>query len=113
MKLPESTFMKKGCFVHILILAILTLNSCEKEKGVVLPIQIKTNKVDYFKVETIKVEVKNVSDSVARYYKCSSVEGIPFNIDRLEDKSWNAYWGPICDGYNSFCCLCKQKMIMY
>jgi hypothetical protein len=54
--------------------------------------------------ETIKVEVINVSDSLAMYYKCSSVEGIPANIYKFEEKSWNIYWSPICDGYHSFCC---------
>jgi major membrane immunogen (membrane-anchored lipoprotein) len=96
--------MKKIYPVLIIISAILVLISCEKVKTSSIPIQIITDKVTYSTFENIKVELINNSDSVARYFVCSSYKGIPPNIYKLENNSWNAYWGPICNGFSSYCC---------
>jgi hypothetical protein len=96
--------MKRCYFMIIVIAFLLFLNTCKKEESAVFPIQIKTDKAKYSASEAIQVEVTNGSDSLAMYYKCSSVKGIPFIIYKLEDKSWSAYWAPVCDGYRSFCC---------
>ncbi len=97
--------MTKVYLVFFFISAVLICTSCEKEKGATVPIQIITDKTDYSTGEMVKVEVTNISDSLAMFYKCSSYEGIPPNIYKLEGNSWNIYWAPICDGFSSFCCL--------
>jgi hypothetical protein len=85
--------------------AMIFFTACEKENRSTTPIQIITDKTDYSTGEMIKVEVTNISDSLAMFYKCSSYDGIPVNIYKLEGNSWGVYWAPICDGFSSFCCL--------
>lgn len=97
--------MTKVYLVFVYISAVLICTSCEKEKSATVPIQIITDKTDYSTGEMIKVEVTNIYDSLAMFYKCSSYEGIPTNIYKLEGNSWSIYWAPICDGFSSFCCL--------
>ena len=97
--------MTKVYLIFIFISAVLICTSCQKEKSATTPIQIITDKAEYSTEEIIKVELTNISDSSAMYYKCSSYDGIPVNIYKLEGNSWGVYWAPICDGYSSFCCL--------
>ena len=97
--------MTKVYLIFIFISAVLICTSCQKEKSATTPIQIITDKAEYSTEEIIKVELTNISDSSAMYYKCSSYDGIPVNIYKLEGNSWGLYWAPICDGFSSFCCL--------
>lgn len=96
--------MKRNCIVLIIVIIIVFFTACEKDENTSSPIQIVTSKRHYISHENIIIEVSNVSDSVARYYICSSYEGISPLIDRLEEDSWTSYWSPICDGYISHCC---------
>lgn len=96
--------MKNEYFVFMILLGIFMIISCEKEKSTVLPIQIETDRSSYPTTENVKVIVTNTSDSIVRYYHCSSYEGIPPNIYKLENNSWIVFWAPVCNGYESFCC---------
>jgi hypothetical protein len=102
----KSAKMKKG-FLGLFILTLLfTIFSCEdREKdNKEMAIRIETNKLTYSTSESILISVENASDSLAFYYKCSSYDGIPYSILKLEDNNWNFYWSSICDGYRSYCC---------
>jgi hypothetical protein len=102
----NSTIMKTDYFRMITFTLWVAVISCdEKEKlETEMPIKIETNKSSYSQNESISFLVNNTSDSLAYYYKCSSYEGIPFSIFKLENNAWNCYWSPICDGYRSYCC---------
>ena len=90
----------------------LILSSCERKDnqidtkfpGDVFPIKIETNKTSYSKIEGIPIEIVNTSDSLAMYYKCSSYEGIPPLVYKMTNGEWSAFWGPLCDGFRSYCC---------
>jgi len=92
---------------------ILTFNNSEKNKTGPTPIQIVTDKETYSLNESIKLEIINSSDSIARYFVCSSYKGIPPNIFKLENNSWTVFWSPICNGFSSYCCLEMQKNESY
>ena len=92
---------------------ILTFMCCEKNKTDSAPIQIITDKETYSSNESIKLEIINSSDSIASYFVCSSYKGIPPNIYKLENDSWIGYWGPICNGYSSYCCAELQNGASY
>jgi hypothetical protein len=98
--------MKKCVFGFLILTLFYTIISCEdKEKDKKeVPIKIETDKLTYSTSESILILVENASDSLAFYYKCSSYEGIPFSIFKLENNKWNCYWSSICDGYRSYCC---------
>lgn len=102
----------KNCLIILALSCCLYFN-CEREKADITPIQIITDKESYSVNESIKLEIINSSDSVARYFVCSSYSGIPPNIYRLENNSWTGYWGPICNGYSSYCCNELQKGATY
>jgi hypothetical protein len=102
----KSRIMKTDYFRLIVFTLLITIISCgEKEKiGNDMPINIETNKSSYSNKEIVTFLFENTTDSIAYYYKCSSYDGIPYSIFKLENKSWNFYWGPMCDGYRSYCC---------
>jgi hypothetical protein len=81
---------------------------CEKGQTDSYPIQINTDKETYSANEKIHIELTNNSDSIASYFVCSSFKGIPPNIYKLENNSWSGYWGPICNGFSSYCCAILQ-----
>ena len=89
-------------FTPIFLLTLLL--ACEENDGVKNPIEIKTNKRLYESSEDIVIEISNLSDSVARYYICSSYDGIPPKVEKLNQNSWTAYWVALCDAYISHCC---------
>ena len=104
----------KNIFLRLIVLTIILASaSCEKIKKDSTPIQIITDKETYSVNESIKLEIINSSDSIARYFVCSSYKGIPPNIYRFENNSWTGFWGPICNGFSSFCCYELQKGASY
>jgi hypothetical protein len=105
--------MKNIFFTLIVLSLIFAFDSCEKIRKNPTPIQIITDKETYSISESIKLEIVNSNDSIARYFVCSSFKGIPPNIYKLENNSWVGYWGPICDGYSSYCCNELQKGASY
>jgi len=104
----------KNIFLTLIVLSlIMASSSCEKIKKDATPIKIITDKETYSVNESIKLEITNSTDSIARYFVCSSYKGIPPNIYKLENNSWTGFWGPICNGYSSYCCAELQKGASY
>jgi hypothetical protein len=103
----------KSYIVGFILLLSLIFPYCEQVKVNPNPIQISTDKVTYSSNEKIIIDIINRSDSIARYFVCSSYKGIPPNIYKFENNVWNAYWGPICDGFASFCCKELQSGASY
>ena len=96
--------MRTIFLTFIVLSLVMILNSCERTDRDVTPIKIITDKEIYSVNENIKLEIINCSDSIARYFICSSYNGIPPNIFKLENQAWTVYWSPICNGYSSYCC---------
>jgi hypothetical protein len=105
--------MKKICPFIVVIIVVLLLTSCEKEKDSTNAIQIRTDNVIYSPNQKIIIEIINCSDSIALYFVCSSYQGIPPIIYKFENNTWNGYWGPICNGFSSFCCRELQSGASY
>ena len=96
--------MKRFSIILVITFLLISLIGCEKHEVFNTPIKIKTTKTSYAFNEDVVIEVTNLSDSIANYYICSSYQGIPPLIQKLKNKSWTAYWTPICDGFISHCC---------
>ena len=105
--------MKKIIPILQLISVLIAFSGCEKGKTDTSPILIMTNKGIYSVGEKIQVQLINQSDSIANYFVCSSFNGIPPNIYKLENNSWTGYWGPICNGYSSYCCATLDPRSTY
>ena len=107
--------------IATLLLSIFILMSCENEiprtepefPGDVYPVKIETSQLSYDQNKKVAIEIINTCDSIAMYFKCSSYEGIPPVVYQLSDEEWKGYWAPICNGYNSFCCLDFQAGELY
>jgi hypothetical protein len=105
--------MKTIFLLFIVLPLMMVSSSCERTNRDVTPIKIITDKEIYSVNESIKLEIINSKDSIARYFVCSSYKGIPPNIYKLENSSWTFFWGPICNGYSSYCCNELQKGASY
>jgi hypothetical protein len=105
--------MKKIIPILLLISVFIAFCGCEKGKTETGSIQIMTDKETYAVGDKIQVELVNQSDSIARYFVCSSYSGIPPNIYKLENNSWTGYWGPICNGFSSYCCAALDSKATY
>jgi hypothetical protein len=100
----------KNIFLTLIVMPLILASiSCEKTKKDATPIQIITDKETYSVNESIKLEIINSTDSIASYFVCSSYKGIPPNIYKFENNSWTGFWGPICNGFSSYCCAELQK----
>ena len=101
--------MKKPWLCLLFLASIFVFNSCEKEENKPNNLQILTDKGSYSVGEEIIIELINNSGSLAQYFVCSSYNGIPPNVYKLENNEWTGYWSPICNGYSSYCCSSIQK----
>ena len=92
---------------------MIFLSACNEDEKMIQPIQVCTNKGQYSADEKIIVEVINLSDSAALYFKCSSYQGIPPSVFELKNNNMTAYSIPVCDGYISHCCGLLPAGITY
>ena len=82
---------------------IIILTGCEEENSD-QSIIIQTDKAVYSVGESVYVEIINNYDNSISYGICSSYTGIPPIIWKYEENNWTAYWAPICNGFESYCC---------
>ena len=89
----------------VLFISLIFFN-CEKDKADYKTIFIKTDKKEYTTQEPIMVEITNLTDSTAYYYRCGPayLSCIPPTVLKFEGNTWTGLWSPICDCFTSHCC---------
>jgi hypothetical protein len=107
--------IKRIFFLSLWISAVLIGSTCSKDKeepdsetdtdADTAVIRITTDKLKYNLNEPVKVVVTSHTDSMAYYFVCSSFEGMPPTIEKLENDIWKPYFVPVCNGFSSYCCV--------
>ncbi|MCG6189416.1 MULTISPECIES: hypothetical protein [Maribellus] len=90
---------------YYLLLSLFIFSfSCNKEDDFYKDVVIETDKEKYSTKENVLIKVSNNYADEISYYKCSSYDGIPPSVLKYSNNEWTGFWGPICNGYSSWCC---------